>query len=150
MQNKYGRKNLALIAVSHEDEAVVKTFLNKQRPKVNYIVAAGGRSSKAYGVDGIPHIFVIDGHGKVAWVGRDGREAEKIVQRELKLLGDAKPGPLVERRASADLAAADALLESGKKDAALRKFKSLVSQYHGTQAAAKAKDRIAKIEKPEG
>lgn len=146
MQNKFAKKNFALVAISGEKEEIVKQFIARQRPKINYIVAAkGGRTSKAFGVDGIPMIFVLDSHGKVVWSGRNGREAEKVVQNELKLLGNAKPGPLIERRAAAELTRAEALVEAGKKDAALRALKNVVNQFKATKAAAKAKDLIAEL-----
>ncbi len=74
MQQKYKDK-VTFIGISDEAADVVKPFVQKMGDKMNYTVALdkNGETSKAYmeafGVNGIPHAFVVDQTGKLIWHG---------------------------------------------------------------------------------
>jgi thiol-disulfide isomerase/thioredoxin len=64
---KFGDK-LVVIGISDEQENVVRNFHN---PQIEYSVAIDtqGRTKKAVGVTGIPHVLIIDPQGIVRWEG---------------------------------------------------------------------------------
>jgi hypothetical protein len=49
-----------------------------------FLVAAGSTSNKAYGVEGIPHSFLIDAQGNLAWEGHPGGLSKGVVKKALK------------------------------------------------------------------
>ncbi|MBL9129324.1 MAG: redoxin domain-containing protein [Verrucomicrobiales bacterium] len=74
----YGRfkdKDVLVVGVSDEPAAKVKPFVEKMADKMTYVVAADDarKTSAAYmeafGVNGIPHAFVVDKQGRIAWHG---------------------------------------------------------------------------------
>lgn len=75
MQKKYKDKDVVFIGVSDEKPAVVKPFVEKMGDKMDYTVALDkdGKTSEgymaAYNQNGIPHAFVVDKQGRVAWQG---------------------------------------------------------------------------------
>src|SRR5437588_12292252 len=64
---KFGDK-LVVIGISDEAEKKVKKFAN---PKIEYFTAIDtkGRTKKALGLRGIPHVLLIDPKGIVRWEG---------------------------------------------------------------------------------
>lgn len=66
-QKKFGDQ-LVVIGLSDESEAAVRRLTN---PKIEYSVAIDpqGRTKKAVGVTGIPHVLIIDPQGIVRWEG---------------------------------------------------------------------------------
>jgi hypothetical protein len=80
-----------VIGISGENEKVVADFLKKQK-EMEYVVACnGGKTAAAYGVNGIPHAFVIV-DGKVVWNGHPMNGLDKAVEDAIKTLkpADAK------------------------------------------------------------
>lgn len=78
MQAKYKDKGVIFIGVSVDDAKTVdnvKPFVEKMGDKMNYTVAIDDADAthdaymKAFGINGIPHCFVIDKQGKIAWHG---------------------------------------------------------------------------------
>jgi len=73
LQKKF--KDVAFVGVSDEDVATVKKFVEKMGDKMDYTVAVDkeGKTSaaymKAYGINGIPHAFIVDKQGRIAWHG---------------------------------------------------------------------------------
>ncbi|MFH1708108.1 MAG: TlpA disulfide reductase family protein [Planctomycetota bacterium] len=58
--------------------------------KIPYAVGVGSKSSGAYGESGIPHVFLIDPAGVIAWDGHPGNDS---FDKELKKLVSALPAP---------------------------------------------------------
>ena len=85
LHKKFGSK-LVVIGISDEPEAKVKSMAD---PKIEYSSAIDtqGRTKKAVGVSGIPHVMIIDPQGIVRWEGYpllDGHElTEKVVEQIL-------------------------------------------------------------------
>jgi hypothetical protein len=76
--------------VTEEDEKLVKGYIEKNKVTYPIVIEKGGKSSSKLGVNGIPHAFLVDPKGKIAWSGhpsglREG-ELEKV------LAGARKPG----------------------------------------------------------
>lgn len=73
MQKKF--KDVIFIGVSNEEASDVKPFVKKMGEKMDYTVAVDedGKTSagymEAYGIDGIPHAFIVDKEGRIAWLG---------------------------------------------------------------------------------
>ena len=85
LHKKFGSK-LVVIGISDEPEAKVKSMAD---PKIEYSSAIDtqGRTKKAVGVSGIPHVMIIDPQGIVRWEGYpllDGHAlTEKVVEQIL-------------------------------------------------------------------
>jgi len=75
LQKKFKEKNVVFVGVSDEKPAVVKPFVEKMGAKMEYAVAVDKDRAtskaymEAYGIDGIPHAFVVDKEGRVVWEG---------------------------------------------------------------------------------
>jgi len=72
LQAKYKDKGLVVIGISREPVGTVRSFVRKMR-QMNYWVACDRKNatSQAYmkGIRGIPHAFIVDRQGKIAWHG---------------------------------------------------------------------------------
>lgn len=88
LQETYRDKNVTVIGVSNETNGKVRPFVKKQGDNMAYTVAidAGGKMSegymKAFKQNGIPHAFIVDQTGKIAWHGHPmamDESLEKIV-----------------------------------------------------------------------
>ncbi len=115
LQAKYKDKKLTVIGVSTDmavqtggvitKEAVdiVKPFVESMGDKMNYTVAVDSKqlASKnymtAYGVQGIPAAFIVDGKGKIVWNGHPSGEMDEIL--ELVLAGSYDPVAFQKKKA---------------------------------------------------
>lgn len=87
LQTKYAEKGVRVIGVTDEqDEAKrVDWFVKKMGEKMSYTVAIddGQKSIDAYmggfGVETIPHVFIVDGEGIVQWHGHPAHELDKTL-----------------------------------------------------------------------
>ena len=83
MQKKF--KDVVFIGVSNEEATDVKPFVKKMGEKMDYTVAVDddGKTSagymEAYGIDGIPHAFIVDKEGRIAWLGHPMGGLEKTL-----------------------------------------------------------------------
>ena len=72
-QKKYANKGVKFVAINankaSEDLAVMKTRAEEKGFNFPYIYDASGKSASEYGARVTPHIFVLDGDRKVAYVG---------------------------------------------------------------------------------
>ena len=73
LQKKFKDKNVVFVGVSDEDVKTIEPFVTKQGDKMNYTVVADDKreTSKAYmgafGINGIPHAFIVDQKGRIVW-----------------------------------------------------------------------------------
>ena len=73
--HKYKNKNLVVVGISQEGIEKVKPFVAEWAEKMDYNVAVDATGSigdgymGAFGVNTIPHAFVVDSQGKIAWHG---------------------------------------------------------------------------------
>jgi thiol-disulfide isomerase/thioredoxin len=87
LQQKYGPKGVAIIGISSEKVEEVSPFVTSQGANMNYRVAvdSSGTSMKAwmdaYGQNGIPHAFIVDRQGKVAWHGFPSAELDSALEK---------------------------------------------------------------------
>lgn len=86
LQAKFKGKNVTIVGVSDEPVPKVKPFVDKMADQMNYVVAVDDarRTSAAYmeafGVDGIPHAFIVDKQGRIAWHGHPMSGLDKALE----------------------------------------------------------------------
>ncbi len=69
IHKKYKDKGLVILGVTDENEATVRGFTKKV--PIDYASATdpGGKLSKDFGVQGIPHAVLVKKSGEIAWEG---------------------------------------------------------------------------------
>lgn len=153
MQKKYKDKGLTIIGISDEPVAVVRPFVDKQADKMEFTVAVDrdratyARYMNSFGVKGIPHAFIIDLQGRVAWHGHPMSGMDEVLERLVEKSGgkrfvelrekyfaaaeDGKKGPELARLANDYVEACAnnlaALCEFGTK---LRELEPSASEHH--------------------
>lgn len=89
MQKQFKDKDVVFIGVTDEKANVVKPFVEKMGDKMDYVVAidqdkkTSAGYMKAYGINGIPHAFIVDKEGKVAWQGHPMAGLDKAIEEIL-------------------------------------------------------------------
>lgn len=84
LQKKF--KDVAFVGVSDEDVSTVKKFVAKMGDKMDYSVAVdddkktGEAYMGAFGIDGIPHAFIVDKAGRIVWHGHPMGDLEKTLE----------------------------------------------------------------------
>jgi thiol-disulfide isomerase/thioredoxin len=86
LQRKFKDKGVVFIGISDEKPDKVKPFVEKMGDKMDYTVAIDkdkGTSEgymEAYGINGIPHAFIVDKAGRVAWNGHPMDDLDKRLE----------------------------------------------------------------------
>lgn len=88
LNGKLKDKGVVFIGLTNEDETKAKIAEFVKKMKMDYIVGTGSKSSKEYGVTGIPTAFIIGKDGKVLWSGHPMNGMDKALD---KALGISKP-----------------------------------------------------------
>ncbi len=86
------KDDLLVVGLSDESDSVVRKYLKEQHAdKVGYAMGVDTKGSmkKALGVDGIPHVMIIDSKGIVRWQGFPGEKAEPLTEAVIKRIIDA-------------------------------------------------------------
>jgi thiol-disulfide isomerase/thioredoxin len=89
LQKKFKDKGVVFVGVSDEELATVKPFVEKMGEAMEYLVAVDDAQQttqaymKAFGVNSIPHAFVIDKEGKIAWHGHPMGGLEGVIEQML-------------------------------------------------------------------
>ena len=86
LQHKYKDKGVTIVGISTEnDSEKVKKFVAEWDTRMDYTVAIDASRSvskhytEAFGAGGIPHAFIVDGQGKIAWHGHPMVGMDKIL-----------------------------------------------------------------------
>lgn len=93
LQRKYKDRGVVIIGVTMESAQEVKPWVEEMGDQMDYTVAVDGeqKTSKAYmlaaGQAGIPHAFVVDKEGKLAW---HGHPMDKAFEAKLEELAPPK------------------------------------------------------------
>lgn len=96
VQKKYEKQRVRVVGISTEDASTVMNFVHNMGKKMDYTVACDNESKtanslmQAFGVNGIPHAFIIDRKGKLAW---HGHPMDEDFEEELELLILKQPAP---------------------------------------------------------
>ena len=89
LQKQFKDKGVTIVGISNETADVVKPFVSNMAEKMDYTVAvdADGQVSKkymaAFGIGGIPHAFIVDKDGKLAWHGHPMAQMDSVLERVL-------------------------------------------------------------------
>lgn len=59
-------KNIVFVSLTNENKATVEKF--NEKAGMNWLVGVGSNTANEYGVNGIPHAFIIQ-NGKIIWEG---------------------------------------------------------------------------------
>lgn len=86
MAHQFKDKNVVFIGVSDEKPEVVKPFVEKMGDKMDYNVGIdGGKTSegymRAFGINGIPHAFVVGKDGNIIWQGHPMAGLDKALNK---------------------------------------------------------------------
>lgn len=112
-----------------ERVAIARRFVDEQGEAMNYRVAsdADGEMVRAWmepaGRRSIPTSFVVDAHGRIAWIGNPGRGLDDVLEKVLSGDFDARAHAAAEAEAAKikarkdELFARAGLLENGGKEA---------------------------------
>lgn len=132
-----------MVALSDEGESKVQPHLEKN--KISYIVGSGaGSTVKAYGVKGLPSVFLIGPDGKIAWKGHPAVVKAELVKL-LKKSPPKKKGFLAEKSAKAAYRKALKLYDKRSYAKALQALQDVSKQFRGTEYAKKGKAKIKKM-----
>ena len=82
LEGKFKDKGLVIVGVSDEDAATVKEF-QKGTP-MNYPNGISKDLVQQYGVNGIPHAFLIGKDGKLLWRGHPMQLTDAEIEKALK------------------------------------------------------------------
>lgn len=75
LAKKFKDKDVVIVGISDEKPPVVKAFVEKMGPKMDYVVALDDDNAtaegymRAYDQNGIPHAFIVDKTSRVVWHG---------------------------------------------------------------------------------
>jgi thiol-disulfide isomerase/thioredoxin len=105
LQKKFGERGVVVVGVSDEDAAKVRPFVDQMGEKMDYTVAVDNARHTAqaymgaYGINGIPHAFVVDREGRVAWHGHPMAGLDKVLDQ--MAVAPAADNPAASPRAEA-------------------------------------------------
>ena len=91
MNHKFAAQGVVFISLTNEDRKTVEPFARKM--KMDYAVGGGSKTSGVYGVRGIPHAFIVDPSGTVAWEGHPMGGLDKALEEQLKKTPPSKMAP---------------------------------------------------------
>jgi len=86
LAKKYKDKDVVIVGISDEKPPVVKSFVEKMGPKMDYVVAIDDDNAtaegymRAYDQNGIPHAFLVDKTGRVVWHGHPMGGLDKALE----------------------------------------------------------------------
>ncbi len=87
LNDRWKDKGVVVIGLTDEPPEDVRQFVRKTG--IRFAVGAGSLSSFDYGVNSIPHVFVIAGDGTVVWDGYPGRNLDQAVAQAHKSLSQS-------------------------------------------------------------
>lgn len=147
LQKQFAGRGVVFVGVSDESSAKVKPFVDEMGDKMDYTVAIDRDRKtsegymKAYGQNGIPHAFVVDREGRIAWHGHPMSGLDKVLER--MATAPVPEDPAAKQRAQAQriLREYTDLAARGADDAALARLAtqltSLDQQLGGITPGAK-------------
>jgi len=142
MHETYRSKGVVLISLTDEPKAKVEPFARKMG--MTYPVGCGSRSKSAYGVRGIPHAFVIDVAGKVAWHGHPGSDGfEAAIREQLR----TNPPTLLSPKQKARILALLEKAEEAIGEAQYPRAVALLERIKDPDQDPEVKERVSAIRK---
>ncbi len=87
LHDRWKDKDVVVLGLTDESPEDVQQFV--RRNGIRYAIGAGSLSSFDYGVNSIPHVFVVAGDGTVVWDGYPGRDLDQAVAQAHKSLSQS-------------------------------------------------------------
>jgi thiol-disulfide isomerase/thioredoxin len=87
LQEKFKDKDVVFMGISDETLSKVRPFVDNMGKKMEYTVALDKNRKtsegymSAYGINGIPHAFVVDKQNRIAWHGHPMAGLDKVLDR---------------------------------------------------------------------
>jgi len=137
LHQKYAEQGLVIVGHTDGSSTGLEAFIKAKN--IPYLISVGADIGDAYGVSGIPYVFVIDPDGKVAWHGHPGDMQESTITNALKNVRlSASPAPRFAKPASVGkVARIEAGIATGKVGAGVKALEKLAGDKDaGTAAAA--------------
>jgi thiol-disulfide isomerase/thioredoxin len=135
LHEEYADKGLVILGLSAEEPGVVSDFVDQKG--ITARVAYGSKTGGKYGVEGIPHTFVVGPDGKLAWHGHPSGLSKGILEKALKG-AKARPGGAlaIEPRteAAGRLASVAQAMEQGKLAKALDAARAIAADTTSSEA----------------
>jgi thiol-disulfide isomerase/thioredoxin/outer membrane protein assembly factor BamD (BamD/ComL family) len=91
MNHKVAGKGVVFISLTDEDRKTVEPFAREM--KMDYAVGGGSQTSGVYGVTGIPHAFIVDPSGTVAWEGHPMAGLDRALESQLEKTPPSRMAP---------------------------------------------------------
>ncbi len=82
LYRKVGPKGVAFIGLTSEGKSTVEPFAIEM--SMPYPIGCGSLTDNEYKVTGIPHAFLVDPTGKIAWAGHPMDGLDKAIEEQLK------------------------------------------------------------------
>lgn len=76
--------DLAIISISDEDLETVRSFLGDKKPAYGVSTDPSAKLKESLGVQGIPHVLVIDSQGVVRWQGYPSSKEDPLTREVLE------------------------------------------------------------------
>ena len=112
LHEMYKDKGVVLMSLTNEPIDKIRSFVKEY--KMTYAVGAGSKTSRDYGVRGIPHAYIVDPNGKVAWHGHPMAGMDEKIERALRETPPSLLSPEELARAKKNIELAQKALDSGR------------------------------------
>ncbi len=145
LHEKYHDQGLVVIGHTDASSQDLPAFIKQK--KISYIISVGKDIGNAYGVSGIPHVFIIDPDGKIAWQGHPAELQDSTVAELMKKAKPpAPPGPpspaFAKPSPVAKVARYEQLAATGKVGIAVKELGKLAAADKNPTDAAAAKTSL--------
>ncbi|MBA3699817.1 MAG: TlpA family protein disulfide reductase [Planctomycetes bacterium] len=88
LHETYGPKGLVVIGHTDGSSQNLEGFIKNK--KISYIISQGDDLGASYGVNGIPHVVLVDVAGKIAWRGHPASLTDEVIVNLLKAVPKKK------------------------------------------------------------
>ncbi len=139
LHQKYADQGLVIVGHTDGSSTNLEGFIKSKN--IPYLISVGADIGDAYGVSGIPAVFVIDPDGKIAWSGHPSGLQESVITNLLKNVRlSANPAPRFAKPATSDkVARIEATIAMGKVGSGVKALEKLTADKDAdTASSAKA------------
>ena len=139
LHKQYGPKGVVICSLTDESKSKAEAFA--QEMGMIYPVGCGSTSSGVYGVRGIPHAFIVDPTGVIAWHGHPAGGLGAAIEKQLKATPPTLMSPKQKAAAEAFLEKVEALIKKEEYATAL----AMLGKLKQADADPKIAARITQI-----
>ena len=136
LHKKFSGQGVVVIGLTDEPKGEVERFAREV--EIAYPIGTGSQTGGLYGVSGIPHAFIVDPSGKIAWEGHPMVGLDEALQKQIR----ETPPILVDPK---EHAAAMALLDRIEKALEEQKFAeaaAMLAKVRGTDKDPDVRQRV--------